>query len=117
MHVTSVDPLLQLIMLVHEGEKVKAKILSDYFISVLTQEPEIIDSLPEVVDANPQNLLEVFTILQDTFRKKLRPRPDKCQCIAKLPKFIPSPDPSFQQLNPIRLPSPRTGVTHMFTYT
>ena len=63
-------------MLVHEGEKItddsaKAKILNEYFISVLTQEPEIIGSLPEVVDAKPQNLLEDFTILQDTIRKKL----------------------------------------------
>ena len=32
---------------------VKAKILNEYFISVLTQEPEILGSLPEVVDAKP----------------------------------------------------------------
>ena len=63
-------------MIVHQGEQVtddsaKATILNDYFISVLTQESEIIGSLTEVVDAKPQNLLEDFTILQDTFRKNV----------------------------------------------
>ena len=94
---------MELYTLVHEGEKVtddsaKAKILSDYYMSSLTQEPEIIGSLPEVVDAKPQNILEDITIIQDTLRKKVdqtqsqqseQPRLDKWQCIAKLPKFLP----------------------------
>ena len=62
-------------MLIDEGEKdtddsAKAKILNEYFISVLTQEPEVLGTLPDVVDANPQHLLEDFTILSSTLRKK-----------------------------------------------
>ena len=63
-------------MLIDEGEKVtddsaKAKILNEYFISGLTQEHEVLGTLPDVVDANPQHLLEDFTILSSTLRKKL----------------------------------------------
>ena len=46
-------------------------LMIEYFISVVTQEPEMLGSLPEVLYAKPQNLLEDFTIIQDTIRKKL----------------------------------------------
>ena len=51
-------------MLENQGKKVtedteKANILNKYFISVLTEEPDILNSLPDVPDANPQHILEV----------------------------------------------------------
>ena len=49
----------------------KADILNNYFISVLTSEPDIIGSLPEVVDANPQSIIEDFHITPSYIRKKL----------------------------------------------
>ena len=49
----------------------KANILNKYFISVLTEEPDILNSLPDVPDANPQHILEDFTITSDIVRKKL----------------------------------------------
>ena len=63
-------------MLENQGKKVtedteKANILNKYFISVLTEEPDILNSLPDVPDANPQHILEDFTITSDIVRKKL----------------------------------------------
>ena len=37
-------------------------ILNKYFISVLTEEPDIPTSLPEVTDANPNHILNDFSI-------------------------------------------------------
>ena len=42
-----------------------------YFISVLTEEPDILTSLPEVTDANPNHILNDFSISIDSVRKKL----------------------------------------------
>ena len=63
-------------MLEHQDKKVseyaeKATILNDYFISVLTKEPDILSSLPDVTDANPDHILEDFTVTTDIVRKKL----------------------------------------------
>ena len=63
-------------MLEHQGENVsedieKATILNKYFISVLTEEPDILTSLPEVTDANPNHILNDFSVYTDSVRKKL----------------------------------------------
>ena len=49
----------------------KATILNKYFISVLAEEPDILTSLPDVTDANPNHILNDFSVSIDSVRKKL----------------------------------------------
>jgi len=63
-------------VLEREGEKIaddptKAEMLNDYFISVLTDEPEILNSLPEILQSGPYTLLDV-DVSPEIVRKKLQ---------------------------------------------